>query len=67
MLVICLIIVNRVHRIVQKETKEEVKPSEVRKKPKIGYGKSFWLAEKKSTFVALDWDYGYGHYCYNLD
>jgi len=53
MLVICLIIVNRVHRIVQKETKEEVKPSEVRKKPKIGYGKSFGLLRKNRHLLLL--------------
>jgi ATP/ADP translocase/HEAT repeat protein len=53
MLVICLVIVNRVHRIIQKEKKEEVKPSEAQKKPKIGYGKSFGLLRKNRHLLLL--------------
>ncbi|NIO47949.1 MAG: MFS transporter [Candidatus Aminicenantes bacterium] len=53
MLVICFVIVNRVHRIIQREGKEEVKPSEVQKKPKIGYGKSFGLLRKNRHLLLL--------------
>jgi len=53
MLGICLVIVNRVHRVIQKEKKEEVKPSEERKKPKIGYGKSFGLLRKNRHLLLL--------------
>ena len=53
MLGLCLVIVNRVHRIIQSEKKEEAKPSEVRKKPKIGYGKSFSLLRKNRHLILL--------------
>ncbi len=53
MLCICLVIVSRVHRVIQKEKKEEVKPAEVRKRPKIGYGKSFGLLRKNRHLLLL--------------
>jgi len=53
MLGICLVIVNRVHRINKKEKKDEVKPYEERKKPKVGYGKSFGLLRKNRHLLLL--------------
>jgi len=53
MLGICLVIVNLVHRNLQKERKEEVEPAEERKKPKIGYGKSFSLLRKNRHLLLL--------------
>jgi AAA family ATP:ADP antiporter len=53
MLGICIVIVNRVQRLIQKEKKEEVKPSKARKKPKIGYGKSFGLLRKNRHLLLL--------------
>jgi len=53
MLGICLIIVNRVHRILQKEKREEVKPPEEKKGSKIGYRKSFSLLRKNRHLILL--------------
>lgn len=53
MLAICLVMVNLVHRILQKEKREEVKPSKEKKKPKIGYSKSFSLLRRNRHLLLL--------------
>jgi AAA family ATP:ADP antiporter len=53
MLLICLVIVNRVHSLIQKEREDEVKLPEERPKPKIGYGKSFSLLRKNRHLLFL--------------
>jgi AAA family ATP:ADP antiporter len=53
MLFVCLVIVNRVHRIIQIGSEDEVKPSGERPKPKIGYGKSFSLLRKNRHLLFL--------------
>jgi AAA family ATP:ADP antiporter len=53
MLIICLIIVNSVHKSLPKEKREEVKPSTAQKKQKIGYGRSFRLLIKNRHLILL--------------
>lgn len=53
MLVFCLLIVNFVPKHLLKEKREEVKPSQEEKKPKIGYGRSFQLIRKSRHLLLL--------------
>ncbi len=52
MLVLCLVIVNLVYRMYQKE-KDEEKETKAKKKPKIGYGKSFGLLKGNRYLLIL--------------
>lgn len=53
MLVFCLVIVNLVYRLQQKEKREEVKEPTKEKKPKIGYTKSFKLLIRSRYLIVL--------------
>ena len=50
---ICLVIVNLFPRLLKKEKRDEVKASEEKKKPKIGYIESFRLVRKNRHLMLL--------------
>jgi len=53
MLILCLIIVNSVHKSFPKEKREAVKPSTAQKKQKVRYTKSFRLLIKNRHLILL--------------
>jgi ATP/ADP translocase/HEAT repeat protein len=53
MLVLCLIIVNFVSRHIPEDRKQEIQLTEGRKKPEIGYGKSFRLIRENRHLLLL--------------